>query len=255
MASDAWTMSTAQFRTLWEGADASEYPIEFAYTDAGERDAGEPDASVEKLADLSSVKQSAIHALTRPQVTIALSAIDSRRPFDDARHHIRIVSATKDMTTVYLARQSLTAVSVGSTVAITREEPAAWARHLVGVLPPTPAGSLPTDTAVAFSSTPSLDDFVIATVATPPSSKTAAVFAKADLGVCGTLRIQVGSIADGRRPSSIEVRFRDVIDDGRYMLIVDDPGIAMPVDAGTFASMLNRVVNTLRKRHTAEAVV
>ncbi len=36
MSLDAWTLSTQEFRLLWEEIDASDYPVEFAFTGEGD---------------------------------------------------------------------------------------------------------------------------------------------------------------------------------------------------------------------------
>ena len=249
--SDAWTLRTLHLRQLWAEADGIDFPPEFAAADAraastGDEPPGRP------LADLSEPRRAAISTLTRPLVTIALTSLDARKPFDDAGHHLRVVSATGDMQTVIVARQELAgSVSLGAGVAITRHTASEWTRDLVCMLPRSAgAGSLPTDTDVTFRQLPGTDASTIAVVDPPPRPSAASAFARHDPATCGSLRIQVGSAVDGRRPSVVEVRYRDIPDDGRYLLMVDEPGVAMGVDSARFASTLNRVVNTLRRRHT-----
>ncbi|GAA2054934.1 hypothetical protein [Williamsia deligens] len=249
---DAWRLSTLHFRQLWEESDAADYPLEFAYADADVA-AGADTPRLPGLSDLTPPQRAAIDAITRPRVTIAATGLDARRDFADPRHHVRILSATADMTTVYVARQHLGAtVDRGATVAITQHAPSQWTHDLVGLLPRSPgAGTLTTDATVAFAPVPGFDIGTVSTVVEPRTPTAATAFARPDPATCGSLRVQVGSIADGRRPTALEVRFRDIVDDGRYLLIVDEPGVAMGVDHKGFASMLNRVVNTLRTRHRA----
>lgn len=249
--SDAWTLRTLHLRQLWAEADGVDFPAEFAAADADTASTGD-ESPGRRLAELSGPRQAALAVLARPQVTIALTGLDARKPFDDPSHHVRVVSATRDMRTVVVARQELTgSVSLGGAVALTRHTASDWSRDIVGMLPRSAgAGSLPTDTDVTFRRLPGIDASTIAVVDPPPRPSAASAFARDDPATCGSLRVQVGSAVDGRRPSVIEVRYRDIPDDGRYLLIVDEPGVAMGVDAARFASTLNRVVNTLRRRHT-----
>lgn len=252
--SDAWTLRTLHLRQLWEEADGADFPPEFAAADArvastGDESPGRP------LAELTAPRRAAISTLTRPLVTIAVTGLDATKPFDDPRHHLRLVSATRDVQTVIVARQELAgSVSLGGTVSITQHTASDWTRDIVGMLPRSAGpGSLPTDTDVTFRRLPGIDASTIAVVDAPPRSSAAAAFARDDPATCGSLRVQVGSAVDGRRPSVVEIRYRDIPDDGRYLLIVDEPGVALGVDAARFASTLNRVVNTLRRRHTDTA--
>ncbi|WP_299573743.1 hypothetical protein [uncultured Williamsia sp.] len=247
---DAWTLRTLHFRQLWAEADGIDFPSEFAAADARTASTGD-ESPGRPLAELSEPRRAAIAALTRPLVTIAVAGLDARQPFEDPGHHRRVVSATRDMQTVIVARQELTgSVSLGGTVSITRHTASDWTRDIVAMLPRSDgAGSLPTDTDVTFRQLPGIDASTIAVVEPPPRPSAAAAFARDDPATCGSLRIQVGSAVDGHRPSVIEARYRDIPGDGRYLLIVDEPGVAMGVDAARFASTLNRVVNTVRRRH------
>ncbi|MBE7161699.1 MAG: hypothetical protein INR72_10660 [Williamsia herbipolensis] len=250
-ASDAWTLRTLHLGRLWADADGVDFPPEFAAADADLARLGD-DSPGPRLAELNGPRRDAIDVLTRPLVTIGVTSLDARKPFDDPGHHLRLVSATRDMTTVVIARQELVgSVSLGGPVSMTRHTAADWTRDLVALLPcSSGAGSLPTDTDVAFRRLPGVDTSSIVVVEEPTYPSAASAFARDDPATCGSLRIQVGSTVDGHRPTSVEVRFRDIVDDGRYMLVVDEPGVAMGVDAARLATMLNRVVNTVRRRHT-----
>ncbi|MEH3154401.1 MAG: hypothetical protein PGN29_03305 [Gordonia paraffinivorans] len=250
-ASDAWTLRTLHLGQVWAESDGVEFPPEFAAADADVATTG-AESSGSSLATLNPPRREAIDTLTRPLVTIGVTGLDARKPFDDPSHHLRVVSATRDMQSVVVARQELVgSVSLGGRVSITRHSASDWTRDLVTLLPrPAGVGSLPTDTDVSFRRLPGIDASTIAVVDVPSRPSAAAVFARDDVATCGSLRIQVGSAVDGRSPSVIEVRYRDIPDDGRYLLVVDEPGVAIGVDTARFATMLNRVVNTLRRKHT-----
>ncbi|MBT0567666.1 hypothetical protein [Williamsia sp. CHRR-6] len=51
----------------------------------------------------------------------------------------------------------------------------------------------------------------------------------------------------------MELRWHDIPDDGRYLLVVDEVGVAMGVSATTLAKTMNRVFNTLKWRRDAAA--
>jgi len=253
MSADAWTLSTHEFRLLWEEFDAGDYPIEFAYTGQDDVDRG-PDAAQApsiRLDQLTPPQRAALSALCRPSITIAVTGIDAARPFEDPKHHLRLLSATDDNEHVYIARQRLgSSVSLGATVSITRHAFSSWTRDLVAMIPPgTEVGSLPADTAVGFQAIPGVESMTIPVVVAPATPTAATAFTHPHPGVCGSIRLQVGTLANGGRPTSLEVRYRDIPDDGRYLLIVDSPGAALPIDATRFAKTLNRVINTIRARH------
>ncbi|KQS00475.1 hypothetical protein ASG12_06135 [Williamsia sp. Leaf354] len=251
MASDAWTMSTHEFRLLWESIDTSPYPTEFAYTGTEDIDPAAPPAG-SGLHELTSTQREAMTVLCAPKTTIAVSGIDARRPFTETGHHLRIVSATGRGDHVFVARQRLAgSVSVGGAVSITRHSLNTWTRDVVAMLPkPTGRGSLSTDTAVAFDWSPPGEIASIASVVAPQPPTAASAFAASTVATCGSIRVQAGTITDPVRPSVMECRYRDIPDDGRYLLIIDTPGAALPVDVEAFAKSLNRVVNTLRGRHS-----
>jgi len=68
-----------------------------------------------------------------------------------------------------------------------------------------------------------------------------------------SVRVQVGSEVDGRRPMVLTLQYRDVVGDGRYLLIIDSPGTARAVDDATMASTMNRALNLARERYEARA--
>jgi hypothetical protein len=249
-ASDAWTLRTLHVQRLWTDCDGTVFPPEFAAADVDLARTGD-DSVGPQLAELNTPRRDAIDTLTRPVVTIGVTSLDARKPFEEPGHHLRVVSATRDMQTVIVARQELVgSPSLGGRVSITRHAAADWTRDLVALLPRSAAaGSLPTDTDVSFRRLPGVDTSSITVVDAPSHPSAAAAFVRDDPATCGSLRVQVGSAADGRRPSAVEVRYRDIPGDGRYLLVVDEPGVALGVDDTRFATTLNRVVNTLRRKH------
>ncbi|MGU3292769.1 hypothetical protein [Williamsia sp. M5A3_1d] len=254
---DAWNLSTREFRLLWEEFDASDYPLEFAYTGTDDihRGSDGPSAPSIRAERLTTPQREAMTALCKPSITIGVGGLDARKPFTDTSHQSRLVSATRDTEHVYIARQKLgDSPSIGATVSITRHALKTWTRDLVGLLPAAAsAGSLPSDTNVGFGRLPGADTSTVATVVAPQHPSAASAFTNPQPATCGSIRVQVGSITDELRPLSMELRYRDIPGDGRYLLIIDSPGAALPIDDTSFAKTLNRVINTLRNRHNQRA--
>ena len=254
----AWIVGTEQFRLLWSDQDGAAFPSELAPLGSREYENADVErlAQLEMLANLRSAmnptKQAAMAALTRPRYSISVSGLDARRPFTDTSHHIGIVSAwggTGDRAVI--ARQKPgRSTSHGGDVAVTMHALSDWTADLVAMLPRSiRAGMLPADHAVPFDET-SIDVEVLRQVsASAPKSTAAAAFVHRSPTTCGSLRVQVGSVADGRRPTSMTVKFRDIEGDGRYLLIIDSPGSALGVDDAKMASTLNRVINATKKLH------
>lgn len=257
MSNSDWVLSTTDFRLLWEQQDGSEFPLDLLPVGAPGVDLERRRIDLEH-APLTGGRLEAMAALTRPYVSIGVSGIDATRDFADPIHHLHLTAAwSVGAEYAYVARQQVGAhISEGGDVTLSRIPANVLPDTIVEMLPPsTGAGHLPADLAVTFRQEPLLAESTIAVVTAARSDvATAAFTSTAAPTTCGTLRVQVGSVADGRRPTSLELRFRDIADDGRYLLIIDDPGAAIPVDSFTLAKMLNRVINLLRKRHKQTAI-
>ncbi|WP_045824301.1 hypothetical protein [Williamsia herbipolensis] len=257
MSNSDWALSTTDFRLLWEQQDGSEFPPDLLPV-------GTPGVDLERRridlenAPLTGGRLEAMAAFTRPYVSIGVAGIDATRDFADPIHHLHLTAAwSVGAEYAYVARQQVGAhISEGGDVTISRVPSNSLPGTVVEMLPPSSgAGRLPADLAVTFRQEPLLAESTIPVVVAARSDVATAAFeSTVTPTTCGSLRVQVGSITDGRRPSSLELRFRDIPDDGRYLLIIDDPGAAMPVDSITLTKMLNRVINLLRKRHKQTAI-
>ena len=252
-AGEAWTLSTPEFRRLWLDQKGSDYPIDFAYTDAAERsrDADTPEPPLPRL---SVPWNAAMRAMTHGIVSISLAVIDARRDFDDTSHHRRVAAGWDGGEFAYVARQKIGAEpSLGGTVSITRHDAASWSREVVADFPSeVRGGELAQDRDVAVEWQSIVEGLTTARVTSTATDTAAHAFTVQTVGHCSTIRIHVGSVDEGRRRTPMLMKVRDIPDDGRYVLVLDDPVVAMPVDSIALAKLLNRVINALRNRHYAE---
>jgi hypothetical protein len=256
--SPKWVMATEEFAALWDAQEGAAFPAELARLGPTEY----PDADTEHLArkatltrlrsEMNSAKRDAMTALTRPRYTIAVTGLDARDPLEDTRHHLGIVSAwggSGDIVVVARQRPGTT-VSRGGPVEVTRHLLSEWSADLVRMLPRSRgAGRLPRDMNVEFEEIPVEFGVLRKVSASAPRSTAAAAFAHLSPTTCGTIRIQIGSEADGRQPTRTVVQYRDIPDDGRYLLVHDSPGTASGVDDATMASVMNRVINLSKRAH------
>ncbi len=260
--SQEWRLTTQQFRLFWADCDGAGFPSELCPLGV-EVDV---DAEMQRLSELTAVAdlrarstpmmRSAMTTLTHPRYTIAIQGIDARKPLADTSHHLRIVSAWSGSgDVVIVARQEPGPnISHGGDVVVTRHVMREWTRDLLRMLPPSSgAGSLSPDDAVPFVEIP-IDVEVFRQVSPAASPVTAAgAFVHQSPSTCGSIRVQVGSEADGRRPSVLTLQYRDIVDDGRYLLIVDSLGTARGVDDATMASAMSGAVNVVRRRYEVRA--
>ncbi|MGU3292473.1 hypothetical protein [Williamsia sp. M5A3_1d] len=222
------------------------------YADADEEHLARQATLQHLMGEMNSAKREAMSALTRPRYTIAISGLDARKPLQDTSHHIGIVSAWGGSGDVaFTARQRPgPSAARGGAVEVTRHVLTRWSADLVRMLPrPSGAGRLPRDMDVAFDEIP-VEFGTLRKVSPSVSTATAAAsFAHRSPTTCGSIRVQVGSEADGRRPTTTMLHYRDVADDGRYLLVEDSPGSAAGVDDATMASAINRVINAAKRVH------
>lgn len=263
MASDAWTMSTHEFRLLWEdGPPGTPYPQTFA-TGSGET---YPDGDARRLAEKtllekarsrwSPVKTTAFEAFHGPTLSVDLigATVESGK-----RRHFRAHGAYRGPAdTAFLAVQSSTDnLTIGGPVSITVHPLKQWSQALVATMPPAvAAGTRPTDTHVPVTHQHVADITVIPTPDLTASRTTAAAAFVHELGTTGAvLTLRVGSLADGTQPTSLQLHVADLPDDGRYALVLDSPATALGVDDIGLARLINKTLNALRKRHHSKGQI
>ena len=258
----AWTLSPLQFRLLWGDAAGAQFPTELcAFGDEGydtaDHQVAAENAELTRLrAAMTPAKSEAIAALTRPRYTIGLLGLDARKPLSDTSSHVRVVSAWGgEGDHVIVVRQKPgPSPSHGGEVSVTRSRLDTWTDDLVRLLPrSTAVGRLPADPNVPFYDLP-IDVEVLRQVsADAPKTTAAGVFVHEKPTTCGSIRVQVGSEVDGRRPERLTIQYRDIDKDGRYLLVIDTPGTAVGVDDAKMASSMRRAVNAVKKRYDARA--
>ncbi|MGJ0120380.1 hypothetical protein ACQ7HM_14350 [Williamsia sp. MIQD14] len=229
-------LSTTDFRLLWEQQDGSDFPPELLPVGDPGDDVAKRRVDTEQT-PLAGSSLAAMTAFTRPSVSIGVSGIDASRDFADPIHHLHITAAWRaGAEYAYVARQKMGAhISNGADITVSRTLASSMPETVVDMLPRSSgAGRLRSDTAVAFERLPLLAESTVAVVTRErPNMASAAFSTTVAPATCGTFRVQIGSVTDGRRPTSMEARYRDIAEDGRYLLIIDDPGAAMPVDSVT----------------------
>ncbi|MGU3291568.1 hypothetical protein [Williamsia sp. M5A3_1d] len=258
----AWTMSALQFRLLWADAAGTQFPAELCafgdekYDTADDQIATEKSELTRLRAATTSAKSEAITALTRPRYTIGMLGLDARKPLSDTSSHLRVVSAWggSGEHVIVVRQKPGPSPSHGGEVSVTRSRLDTWTDDLVRLLPTSSGpGRLPADADVPFYDLP-IDVEVLRQVsADAPKTTAAGAFVHEKPTTCGSIRVQVGSEVDGRRPERLTLQYRDIDKDGRYLLVIDSPGTAVGVDDARMASSMRRAVNAVKKRYDSRA--
>ncbi|MBJ7291143.1 ESX secretion-associated protein EspG [Williamsia sp.] len=256
MSADAWTLSTHEFRLLWEmQADRTPYPRTFAFgggetfDDADDRRKVEKQIRSELQATTSQMKEAAFASFAAPRFSVD---VIGARAHGTRLDHFRAHGAWRGRPEpAFLAVQKSTDdLTIGGDVDITRYDATGWSDAIVGVLPQSPpAGRLPVDNNVPTNSQP-VADVVLRSIASSASkTSAAAAFAHLAPSMGAVITLRVGSLADTHSPDSADIHVADIDDDGRYALIMDEPATALGVDADALARLVNKVLNTVRSRH------
>lgn len=251
-------MTTDEFAALWDAQAGAAFPAELApmgpteYADGDDEHLARQADLTRIRAGMNSVKREAMDGLTRPRYTIAVSGLHAGKPLNDTSHHIGMVSAWSGVgEVVVVARQRPgRSVARGGPVTVTRHALTKWGADLVRMLPRSAgAGRLRRDMGVEFDEIPLGFGTVRKVSASVSTSTAAAAFVHLTPTTCGSIRVQIGSEADGRRPTTTMLHYRDIADDGRYLLVEGSPGTAAGVDDATMASVINRAVNAAKRVH------
>ncbi|MBT0567152.1 hypothetical protein [Williamsia sp. CHRR-6] len=258
---NSWVLSTREFRLLWEQRDAAPYPA-FAYDGPEHFDNGDLARLADKrllaqlAAESTALKEAAFTAFTKPRYSFEILGAESS---DTEREPTlsRIYSAWDGVSqSAFIARQAPgLVVSVGGDVTVTRVDFEAWTSRLVASLPLSGfAGRLPQDLDVAMDVENWLNTTELSVSPRARRDTAGAAFVHLPQAYAAYVTVQVGSIADGRRPHKQEIQIADVAGDGCYALVVDTPALAVGVDGKKLATLLNKAINATKKRHDAAVV-
>ncbi|MBT0567662.1 hypothetical protein [Williamsia sp. CHRR-6] len=254
-------MSTHEFRLGLAEVGHTRYPASFVWgvkTAAADDDAFrliESRVREEFRAALTPAKKAALVALAKPIYQIDISGCDVSKDIKDPSHYVRVHAYWAGDDDAFIAQQLPgPEVGAGGDVRVTRTDVASWTRGVAALIPGLAGpGRLPTDSAVEFDQE-SLGDAKLAVVAaTAPKSTAAAAFRHMMPALCGQINLNVHAVDGTDRRWQMELRWHDIPDDGRYLLVVDEVGVAMGVSATTLAKTMNRVFNTLKRRRDAAA--
>lgn len=257
MSEDAWTLSTHEFRLLWEAqADAAPYPRTFAYGGVGEvfHDADERRAVemtlLERLRSSSTpAKEAAFAAFARPKLSLDVIGGYAGK---SGPAHFRVHGAWRSKPeNAFVAFQESTAdLTIGGSVSITAHPSAEWTQAVVDRFPTRPsAGRREVDHVVPTSEQRFGESVVRAVTSDASTGSAAAAFIHLKPVLGAVVTVRVGALADGVTPDEAEIHVADIQDDGRYALVMDSPATALGLDAHGLARLINKVFNSVRDRH------
>ncbi|MGJ0119350.1 hypothetical protein ACQ7HM_09110 [Williamsia sp. MIQD14] len=260
---DGWILSTRELLLAWKAADGIDFPLCLSSGDPERYDDGDHARKVlsqigyELEAAMTPSKRAAMSAFTRPRYSLAVSGLDASRSHEEGSHYIRMYAAWSGGDTGYIASQkALPDPNLGGEVTVTAHPFAQWTRSLADLLPTVEAGRLPADTAVPLTTFIVADREIPIVDTSADRNSAATAFVHRMPSTCGNITAAVGSITEGRRPDALDLRWHDIPDDGRYLLIVDPSAptaTAMPATSIEVAKMINRSLNALKQRHQAGA--
>ncbi|MBT0568585.1 hypothetical protein [Williamsia sp. CHRR-6] len=256
-----WSLTTQEFYHALAEAGQLRFPRSFAsgiissHEDADSARMWDQRVRAEFRESITPRKQWALRALGRPTYQLELVGCDVTRDVTDPSHYVRAYGFWADGDDAFVARQLPGPKHVvGGQVQISRCSVGAWTRELVGGLPSgVGAGSLPTDPAVQFEDSMLGSTRFRVVSESAPHKTAAAVFRHLTPTLAGQMFATVHAIDGSDRRWEMELRFHDIAEDGRYLLVVDDVGVAMGADTTTVAKTLNRVFNTLKRRRDSDA--
>ncbi|MFF0491338.1 ESX secretion-associated protein EspG [Nocardia sp. NPDC004068] len=250
----SWTLDDAEFYILWNTHTDDILPRPFSYTSKAttyeEFDAEQIAARDRLQRRVDAGLHDAMAAIVQPDLYVVVTGWDEKSPL---RHESEIrIMATRRGPGGYLISQAPgESFWHGGGYRITECDPLRLADEAVAALPEMPAGKqgevvLPADETdeldYAFGSSGVRDSF----------EDTVQVRAKNFLDLkaehAGRIRVVQGRSKFGPRGRiEHQLRWRDVEDDGRYVITDEHPPVAMPVDARQLISMINgRIADVVR---------
>ncbi|GAB2671363.1 hypothetical protein GCM10027169_36480 [Gordonia jinhuaensis] len=255
----AWSLSTMQFRVLWQHMMGDDLPLNFTYgtgeiTTVDQAEGMELRARDELLASLSADQEAMFAALFRSTYTIEVLGFDVR-DLDDPRGRIRIFSGghPAGFATIAIQRPGPTP-EVGGRIQIAQVPWSRWTTQIVRMLPPSPGpGRLPAiegldnngDDQHAGADRPT---FLVHEIPDPAHDAARSFYLSPTRHTTGSIVVRAGSLRDAIPAQEISLEYRDEPDDGRYVYTHFGRMSAEPVGPEQLAALILRCLRTVKQR-------
>jgi hypothetical protein len=258
-----WTFTDIEFYVLWSDRTGSRLPFPLRYT-ARTRD---PDrfrrdmqsARTDLRDRLGASFEPVLTALTAPDIRVGISGSDHRNP-DDPKSPVRMIGVRRE-SRGFVVRSRPDEnywYSAGFTVA--ECDAVRLADEMVAKMPAAEMGKQrevvlpvrrPAPSPDRSAGGPSVHDSF-----TPTAQQRSTNFLAAPAERVGTVHIEQGSSIYGPRGiARFELGWRDLVDDGRYIIRDSDPPVAVAADSKVLAATINskiaqivRVIKDERQR-------
>lgn len=252
--SRSWEFTPVEFAGVW-AARGESMPEPFFHVPAAgltweESRRRKAAAAAEVRARWDGAVDDVFDAVTRPDIRLVVRGM-SGRDESDARSRIRLLATrTGDRGFLITQRPGGTAASAaGFTVA--EQDVLALGDVVTAALPDREAGRKP-GFVYAAAEPDDLDhgyrtSLVRDTTADPVTGRTAE-FERAELDLVGSITVQQGSSRFGPRGiSTVHLYWRDITDDGRYVLVPGVPMTVVPADRAKMTGLVNaRIAEIVR---------
>ncbi|MGV9612723.1 ESX secretion-associated protein EspG [Nocardia xishanensis] len=256
--SRTWQFTDTEFMALWSRSEGTILPRPFTYicdmrtTDEYERALhlvrerwrGKDDRVLDEISE----------AVLQPDIALQVRGFDERE-YERAEGWIRVLAVRRDDRGYVLKQVTGKTFEHAAGFTVTECEPLALAEAVVAELPkvePGKQGSIklpvPKSEEMVDTSSSGLWDDPYGGGSTPVSGER---FEKTVAASRGVVRVSQGySVYGPRGRLTLELKWRDLPDDGRYLIAPDLPPVAEPVDEKKFVAMINKeiakVVQTIK---------
>lgn len=254
--SRSWTFTPLEFKVLCERYRGGRMPAPFVFTTdiltIDEYERAKRDTWTALAGRHDGALQRAFETLTAPEAFIgAQSWVD--HDFDNPKHWLRFHAARRGSHAVVLTQEPGRTLDHSGTCVMTECQPRAMAEEFVAVLPRAAAGRLP-DIAIVTKTPQELEEaqfqrnWIKDTSDDEPEERSKR-FVNTPAERTGSIAIVQGQSKFGPR-GIIEqtLIWRDLADDGRYVMVGGDNPIAMGLDAQRLTRMIQGTINAIMLR-------
>lgn len=222
-----WELTDLEFVALWEVSAIGLLPTPLVFSYDTRRSPAllrEKANARRRLQDTSYEElKCALHAFNRPDLRVVVYGCDGGDPTDPSGH-IRILAVRCDRIGYVVAQIASEAPWHRCSFTVGEVHPVDLAETVVDSLPKVPAGALGDVDLTTARSLPVLHH---------PATTT------------GMIEISAHGSRHGSRSGAIhELYWRDLRGDGRYLILEQDPPVALSVDAARFATVISSVITT-----------
>ncbi|WP_324188560.1 ESX secretion-associated protein EspG [Nocardia flavorosea] len=258
-----WSFTDIEFYALWSERTGGRLPFPLRYTartadpDRFRRDMRQ--ARNELRDRLGTAFEPALTALTAPDIRIGIGGSDHRDP-DDPKSPTRLIGVRRESRGVVVRTLPDENFWYSGGFTVVECDAVRLAEVMVANMPPCEMGKqseviLPARSPAAVPDR-SLGGPAVHDSFAPTPAQRSAAFLAVPAERAGTIHVEQGSSIYGPRGiARFQLEWRDLVDDGRYLIRDSDPPVAVAADASVFTGTINskiaqivRVIKDERQR-------